>query len=533
MVSRLGPPSALLAILTATAITFPASATEKPLRQVIDDAIKLAWKAEKITPAPRCDDATFLRRVYLDLVGTIPTYEQTKTFLADSDPKKREKLIDQLLDDPRFATHQADVWDLLFFGRNPPGYEATRKREDFKKWLADKFAANVPYDQWVKDLLLAEQEGPELFYVQFRNHPEEATVAVTKIFLGTQLQCARCHDHPFEELSQKDFYGMAGFFVRLVVIDPAGGKKRFQIGEKSSGDVLFTGSVKEQKPGQKGVPIKPKFLGGPELDEPALPKDFKEPALKPGQKPQPPLFSRKAKLAEWLTAADNAYFARAAANRVWAQFLGRGLVHPVDNLGGKKKGSHPDLLEALTAHLKKTKFDLKQYIRELVNSDTYQLAGTGTVKEALSFWFERAPVRPLTAEQLLASFRTATNYDATGLKLPGAIKEYMIIYFGEPYDGQGNFQGSLAEHLFLNNSGDLRAMCQARKGNLTDTLLKSKAPWEEKTEQLFLSVLSRPPTAKEAQKFVKHLSSDAKAAPALVEEAVWVLIACSEFRFNH
>jgi hypothetical protein len=533
MLRRFAVTSLVLVIVIITESSLPAWAGDKPLRQIIDDQIRLAWKQEKVVPVGPSPDAEFLRRIYLDLVGTIPNYDETEKFLNDDNPDKRAKLIDRLLADPRFATHQSDVWDLLFFGRNPPGYDATRKRDSFKKWLTDKFAGNVAYDQWVKDLLLAEQEGPELFYVQFRNQPEEATVAVTRIFLGTQLQCARCHDHPFEKLTQRDFYGMAGFFVRLVVIDPAGGKKQFQIAEKSSGEVLFSGSVKDQKPGKKGVPVQPKFLNGPELNEPPLPQGFKEPGFKPGNKPPTPLFSRKAKLAAWLTAPDNPYFARAAANRVWAQYMGRGLVHPVDNLSDKKKASHPELLDALTRYLVDNKFDLKKFIRELVNSDTYQLGGAGKLKEALPFWFERAPVRPLTAEQLLAAFRTATGHDVTGDKLPGAIKEYMVMYFGQPHDGQGDFQGSLAEHLFLNNSGDLRAMIQPRKGNLADKLLKSKASWEDKTRQMFLAVLSRPPSAAESKRFVEHFTSDAKAAPALMEEAIWVLVSCSEFRFNH
>src|SRR5262249_40914393 len=206
--------------------------------------------------APRASDTTCLRRVYLDLVGTVPSYEETTAFLKDTDPKKREKLIDNLLDDPRFAAQQAHVWDLVLFGRHPGNIDATRKRDGFKKWLTDQFAKNEPYDRVVRNLLLAEQEGSELFYVQYRNQPEEATVAVTRIFLGTQLQCARCHDHPFEDWSQRDFYGMAGFFVRLVVVENG---KKYKIGEKSTGDVLFAGSVKELKPGQKGVPVKPKF----------------------------------------------------------------------------------------------------------------------------------------------------------------------------------------------------------------------------------------------------------------------------------
>jgi hypothetical protein len=461
-----------------------------------------------------------------------------RKFLADSDAAKRTKLIEQLLADPRYGTHQADVWDLAMFGRNPLNGDATRKRDSFRKWLGEQFAKNAPYDHLVRDLLLAEQPGSEMFLVQFRSQPEEATVAVTKLFLGMQLQCARCHDHPFEGWSQKDFYGMAGFFVRLVVAESGSGEARkFMVGEKSTGEVLFSGAAKDQKPGKKGDPVKPKFLGGGELDEPAAPKDFKEPEIKPNQKPPKPAFSRKEKLAAWVTKADNPYLAKAAVNRVWAQFLGRGIVHPVDDLGGKVPPSHPELLETMTKQFIDHQFDLKWLIRELVNSDVYQLDAKGPSKEALPRWFERARVRSLSAEELLASIRVATGFDASATKpderLPGAMTEYATRFFGEPTNGQGEFQGSLSEHLFLNNSGELRQVIRARKGNLADIVTTSKDPWEQRIERLFLAVLSRPPRAEETKRFEQHLTSDPKATPALVEEAIWVLMNSAEFRFHH
>jgi Protein of unknown function (DUF1549)/Protein of unknown function (DUF1553) len=518
-----------LMLVCGWASTLPAGTGPTSLRRVIDAEINSVWVKEKITPAGRASDSAFLRRIYLDLVGVVPSYEETTAFLQDADPRKREKLVDKLLADPRFATQQAHAWDLALFGRHPGNIDATRKRDTFTKWLAEQFAKDVPYDQWVKSLLLAEQEGSELFYVQYRNQPEEATVGVTRIFLGTQLQCARCHDHPFEAWTQRDFYGMAGFFVRLNVID-AGGKKH-RIAEKSTGEVLFSGSVKEQTPGKKGVPVRPKFLGGQELDEPAAPKDFKEPPLKGNTPPPKPLFSRKEKLVDWLTASDNPYFARAVANRVWAQFMGRGLVHPVDDLTVKNKASHPELFKTLTDDMRGRKFDLKGYIRELVNSDTYQLADTGEIKEALPASFERARVRPLSAEELMASLRVATGHEAAMPKNSDST-EYFLRYFGEPTDGQGHFQSSLAEHLFLDNAPQIRTLCQQGKGNLADWMVKAKAPMEERVERLFLSVLSRPPSAEERARFVQHLSGDAKMLPGLVEEAIWVLVSCAEFRFN-
>jgi hypothetical protein len=511
----------------------PAQAADQPLRQTIDATIKAEWQKQKITPAGRSADTVFLRRIYLDLIGVIPTYGETVAFLKDTDAKKREKLIDKLLTDPRFAVQQAQVWDLVLFGRNPAGFEDTRKRPGFKKWLTEQWAKNEPYDRWVRKLLLAEEEGSELYYVQFRNQPEEATVAVTRTFLGTQLQCARCHDHPFEARTQREFFGMAGFFVRLVVQDGGGGKRKFRIGEKSTGEVLFTGSVKEQKPGQKGVPVKPKFLGGPELVEPPVPKGFKEPVVKGKGELHKPLFSRKEKLVDWLTAAENPYLARAVANRVWAQYMGRGLAHPVDDLGEKNKPSHPELLKALTADIVVRKFDLKGFIRELVNSETYQLADTGPLQDALPAWFERARVRALSAEELLASIGMAAGLGPDWSKKRGDTLEYFIRYFGQPTDGQGDFQGSISEHLFLNNSDNIRIAIRPQKGNLADWLLTAKVPVEEKVDRLFLSVLSRSPSAAERQRFVQHLSGDVKMRQELVEEAIWVLMSCAEFRFNH
>ena len=208
-----------------------------------------------------------------------------------------------------------------------------------------------------------------------------------------------------------------------------------------------------------------------------------------------------------MTTVDNPYFARAVANRVWAQFMGRGLVHPVDDLTEKSEASHPELLDHLTREMIERKFDLKGFIREMVNSKAYQLGDVGPIKDALPEKFERARVRPLSAEELIASLKVATAFDAAVWKTSGDPTEYFIRYFGEPTDGLGNFQSSLAEHLFLNNAGHIRVMTQPRKGNVADEMLTSKASWEEKVEKLFLSVLSRPPSAKERERFVKHFSA--------------------------
>ena len=234
-------------ILLAGGFTLSA---QTPLRDVIDEHVQAKWKEEGVSPSPPADDAAFLRRIYLDLCGTIPTADEARAFLDDEDPKKRAKLIDRLLADPRYAQHQADVWDMIYFGRNPPGYK-TNERRGFQNWLREQFAKNTPYDEIAQAILKAEgnsaEDGAPMFFVQYKGNPEDATEKITQTFLGVQLQCARCHDHPFEAWSQEDFYATAAFFARLDVVDV--GKKNNQtawaIGEQNVGEVNFTGPVSE------------------------------------------------------------------------------------------------------------------------------------------------------------------------------------------------------------------------------------------------------------------------------------------------
>ncbi len=522
-----------------------AGADERPLRDVIDAELSLGWQREKVEPAAAATDAEFLRRVSLDLTGVVPTYDETVAHLNDQAADKRARLIERLFNDPRFARHQADLWDLILFGRHPPGYD-TDKRDGIQRWLRDQFTANRPYDQWVRELLRAEgnsvEQGPPMYYVQYRNQPEDLTEVVTQTFLGVQLQCARCHDHPFESWKQLDFYGVAGFFARLQVVDV--GKKdgltMFAVGEKSTGDVLFTGPAKEQMPGKKGEPVKPKFLLGEALAEPALPEGFKEPKLENNKPPPAPQFSRKDQFADWATRPDNPFFARAVANRVWAQYFGRGLVHPVDNMSPSNVPSHPALLDALAKWLVEHQFDLKGYMRELVSSRSYALSSRGKTGEASPLWFQHARTRPLSAEELAESWRVATGYDDANKDKPAEKKPnrfrpltdgYMLRFFGQPTNGVGDFQGGLAEHLFLNN-GQLGSVIVSAPGSLLATLAKPDQPWEARVDRLFLQMLNRPPETDERDRFVALLAAEKDPAERL-RDAIWALMTCSEFRFNH
>ncbi|MBL8827034.1 MAG: DUF1549 domain-containing protein [Planctomycetaceae bacterium] len=532
------------AVLAASALV---SADDKPLRAVIDDQVRAVWEKEKLTPARPATDAEFLRRVYLDLCGSVPTYDETVSFLADATADKRATLIDRLLDDPRFAQHQADIWDMILFGRNPPGFD-TDKREGIQRWLREQFAKNTPYDALALAILRAEgntlDDGPPMFYVQYRNQPEDVNEAISQIFLGVQLQCARCHDHPYETWKQTDFFGMAAFLARLevVTVGKANNLTKYAIGEKNSGDILFTGPAKDQSPGKKGEPLKPKFLLGAALDEPPLPKDFKEVKFEANKPPPPPKFSRKDQLAAWITQPDNPYFARAIANRVWAQFLGRGLVHPVDNMSPANQPSHPDLLAALATALRDHRFDLRWYIRELVNSQTYQLSSIGGSGEQNPQLYIAARTRPLSAEELVEAWRITTGYAAVETTSPpkgvatGRFRPlesgYMLRFFGQPNSGTGDFQGGLQEHLYLNN-GPLRNLLTTAKGSLLATVSDTSLPIDARVERLYLALLHRPPRDVERQRMSEYVSVASAKSDERWAEAMWVLMTCSEFRFNH
>ncbi|MEX0716282.1 MAG: DUF1549 domain-containing protein [Planctomycetaceae bacterium] len=545
----------ILAILSACCLGGATTlSADEPLRNVIDAALAAEWKTSEVQAAAPAGDAEFLRRVHLDLVGTIPTYEETREFLSDAAPDKREKLVDRLLDDPRFGVYQAKVWDLVLFGRSVSN-SRVRERDGFRNWMAKQFNDNVPYDQWAQAILKAEgntvEDGPATFLLQYAGNDKSTAVAVSRLFMGMQLQCAECHDHPFEDFSQIDFYGMAAFYARLqpVSLGKKDNKDNYMVGERSTGDTLFAGKAIDQKPGTKGEAVAPKYLKGDELDEPELPKDFKaEPRLADGKVPPAPHYSRKNALAEWIANPENIYFTEAIANRIWSQFMGRGVVHPVDNLSDFNPPSHPDLWEVLPKELVARKYDLKWLIREIVGSKTYQLSAAGPVDRAMPRWFEQAKVRPLMAEELGDALAVATRMykrreaaqdDKAKQAVEGdfgRVRGNLVSYFGEPVNGVGDYQGNMFENLLFNNEVYLhRYLYSTGTNQLLADLVASEASPEEKVEEMFLSVLIRKPTAEETAKYVAYVGQeqDSKKQTALWGDAIWALLASSEFRFNH
>lgn len=342
---------------------------QEPLHRRIDQLVTAA----PLGPvAAVCSDADFLRRVSLDLNGMTPTGSESKAFLDDPAPDKRQKLIEKLLASPRFARHLANTFDVALMERRADAHVPS---PEWQKYLYESFLANKPYDQLVREIIVADGVDPATrpaakFFLDRTAEPNLVTRDIGRLFFGRDLQCAQCHDSPLvNDFLQSDYYGVQAFVVRTVMFNDATAKKQF-LGEKADGDVAFTSVFTKES----GVSA-PRVPAGSFVEDPLLPIG-EEYNVKPTDKTRPvPKYSRRAKLAETITTTNNAQFNRNIANRLWAMMLGRGIVHPLDLQHSDNPPTHPELLDLLTAEVVAAKCDLKTILREIALTQTYQRAG--------------------------------------------------------------------------------------------------------------------------------------------------------------
>jgi hypothetical protein len=356
------------------------SATEHPL----DRAVFAHLHARRVNLAPRCDDSTFIRRLYLDILGQLPTSDETRKFLADARPDKRDRLIDQVLARPEFADHWALKWsDLL---RNEEKTLDRKGVNGLHGWLRQQFASDRPLDAIVGDIVRAQgstyQNPPANFYRALRD-PMSRAEAVAQVFLGVRLQCAKCHNHPFDQMTQDDYHRLTAYFARVQYrILENNRRDRFDLHEFDGEQVVWQDRVSEWPHPRTGRPTEPR---------------------PPGSTPTPaPSADRLADLADWLTAPNNEAFARAQANRVWYQVMGRGLVDPMDDFRASNPPTIPGALDALVAHFRANRFRVKPLLRLILTSHTYQTSSTATPPEEGEEepWVRTQP-QPLPAEVIL------------------------------------------------------------------------------------------------------------------------------------
>jgi hypothetical protein len=471
-----------------------------------------------IAPSALADDATFLRRVFLDMIGTLPTVKEARQFLADTRADKRARLIDRLLQRPEYADYWAQRWsDLLRVDRDtitPAGAVA------MTRWLRRQFADNRPYDEFVRAILTARgstaSEGPAAIYKALTT-PEEMSRSFSQLFLGVRIACAQCHHHPSERWSQDDYYALAGFFTGL-------GRKTLP----GPTEALFPQKGANLNHPRTGKPVPTHALGVAAADFTGV-------------------SDRRTVLAHWLTALANPFFARAIANRLWAHYFGRGLVEPLDDLRATNPATNEPLLDALAKHLRDVKYDLKAFTRTLLNSRLYQLAGKAPgASRSDEQNFSHALPKAIPAEVLLDAISQATGVPEKFNGWPlgyraiqvwdNRMPSYFFRIFGRPVrasvcECERSNEPSIAQALHLMNSEEITSKIRSRQGTARRLARSTKIP-REVIDELYLSTLSRYPTAKEKALMLK-VFAEAEDRRAAVEDILWALLNTRSFVYNH
>ncbi len=501
----------------------------------IDQWVLSKLRTLELPTSRPCDDATFLRRTAIDITGRLPTPTQARSFLADSDPGKRKKWIDSLLASPEYADYFANKWNAIL--RNKHRDErSTRGNFLFHSWIRQNLYENKPYDQWMREIVAASGEmgrNPAVTWYREVKSIEDQVQDAAQIFLGVRLQCARCHHHPFERWSQQDYYGFAAFFSRLAR----------KPGTQSGEEVIFhdRGTAVAINPRTK-LPVRPTGLGTAAFDIP------------PEQDP-------RHVLANWMADKDNPFFARMLVNRYWKHFMGRGLVEPEDDMRGTNPPTNPELLDALAHQFIDGGHDLKELIRTICQSRTYQLSSYPNRHNSDdSQNFSRYYPKRLTAEVLLDAIDQVTDVQTVfpgqpsgtrAMQLPDDsfnAQSYFLALFGRPNNASASesertHDANLAQSLHLLNSRKIHEKVSSRQGRAVRLANNSNLTDEEKIRELYLWALSRRPDGEEmkmALGYIRqkvHASAGTTASQKPLEEAyqdtLWALLNTKEFLFNH
>jgi hypothetical protein len=534
---------AFLLLLGASAV----ARADKPLHQRIDDLIAKGLPNFAEVAAPLADDAEFLRRLYLDLTGTIPPTETVRAFLDDKNPDKRAKLIDQLLASEEHARYMATVFDVMLMERRTTQNVPSAAWRDF---LRENFAANKPWDVLVREILAADGSDPKTrpaarFFLDRGGEPNLLTRDVGRLFLGVNLHCAQCHNHPrVEDYKQAHYYGIYAFLGRTSMVnDPA--TKMTVLSEKADGEATFQSVFDPKKVTMTG---QPSLFGGKVVADPMIEKGKEyvvaPPAKGPGR--AVPTYSRRSQLGPALATAENTAFKRNIANRLWAVMMGRGLVHPLDMDHSDNPPSHPELLDLLADEIAARKFDMRGFLKELALSKTYQRSSLPSPKGAdiAPDRYVVAKLKPLLAEQLAFALMEATGFTDGQRQALGAKPAEAALYarlapnatpfvnaFGSEPGTAENFDARVEQALFLANGPTLKAWLAPAGTNLTARLLKAPTP-EALAEELYLSIYTRKPSAEETKVVTAFLAKRAD-KPQAMQDLAWALLASTEFRFNH
>lgn len=493
-------------------------AVKRPAANFIDPLVDAKLAKLNVEASGPADDSEFLRRVSLDIIGTLPTADEARAFLASRDPDKRSKLVDALLARPEYADLWAQKWaDLLRVDRGVLGH---KRAYTYFRWVRASVAENKPFDVFARELIAAEgpldEVGPANFFKAVTK-PGEVASAISQVFLGVRITCAECHHHPFDRWSQDDYAGMAAFFSPVSVKKIGGTEATVAAGN-------FTSTHPRTK-----VTVPATLLSGKAVEVPAG-GDARE------------------KLAEWVTAPDNPFFARNLANRVWSQMFGRGIVEPVDDVRSTNPPTNPELLDALAKFLVANKYDVKKLIREIALSRTYQTTAHPTESNAKDDRnFSRALFRPVPAEvfcdMLSQSTGVPEKFDgvSAGVRAiqlwDSRAPSYILRIFGRPVrmsacECERVTEPTLTGVLHTLNSEELSDKLRHDAGTVAKWA-KNFPDDRKLIEELTLTLYARPPTDKEIATMTAHLRKHAADRRRAVEDLTWAILNTREFQQNH
>jgi len=506
--------------------TVPMGAEVKDLpvaRNLVDEHVFAKLKLLGLPPSPRADDATFLRRVTIDMTGRLPEPDVARKFLADADPAKRDKAIEALLESEAYADYFANKWSSILRNRRDKDTYASGNFE-FYQWIRAALDQNMPYDRFVREILTASgdiSEHPAVAWYRQVSKDFEQVEDVAQLFLGVRIQCARCHHHPFEKWSRRDYYGMVAFFSRV-------GRKEGSTPDEQR--IFHQRGVAGSKDPKSGAPLKPTGLG----DQPLT--------LSPDQDP-------RLALADWLTKPGNPFFARTLVNRYWKHFFGRGIVDPEDDMRDTNPPSNKELLDGLSKKFVESGYDLKELVRTICRSTSYQLSSLPNPQNATDRQsFSRYYPRRLNAEVLLDAIDqmngSATSFSglpagSRAVQIPdhGGVNSYFLTVFGTPggasaCECERSVDASLAQSLHLLNSPDIHGKMSSGVAKQLSADMKRTEP--EKVQDLYFRAFGRPASEHEMKYATAHIEKfPAKERPAAYEDIVWALINTKEFLFNH
>lgn len=486
--------------------------TAEELAAWIDQHFDEAWKRQGVQPAVLTNDSEFCRRAFLDLIGRIPSVAEVRDFLDDSNPDKRRALIDELLQRGAFANHLANSFrDLMLAGAT--GQNPRVQIQSLEVWLKLRFTANMPYDQVVSELLTAPIErnpasrvpSPIAFYQGAEFKPEQLAANASRVFMGIQVQCAQCHDHPFAQWKQPQFWSLAAFFKN---VDPQ------QMNNMEAARSIDVDTI--------SIPGKDQVV-------PALFLDGSKPIRSSNE-------NGRTLLARWVTAPDNPFFAKAAVNRIWGRLLGHGFVQPLDDLDPSHPPIYPEVFDAICTQFRLHRYDLKYIVRAISATRVYQLSCRGAPTngdDPLADHFARMPLRRLTSDQIYASFVQATGFrDTTTADGESVSRNEFLEKFADSATSPSEIKTTILQALSLMNGRLVASATDVEKSEFLAMIVD--APYlnaADRIESLFLATLGRVPDVAELEAFIAtQNSADSKRALA---DLFWMQLNSAEFLLNH